>query len=78
MIAARAAAEQAGQSQGRASSNAEFGIVMRLEAPGKCRIEVTRDTETAWTLPRCLGTQDDIYFGFITRPMNTLRLPIRE
>ena len=56
------AAEEAGQSRTRASSNAEYGIVMRIEAPGKCRVEVTRDTDVAWTLPRCVGTVDDQYF----------------
>ena len=61
-LAARAAGEQTGQSRGRASSNAEYGIVMRVEGEGKCRIEVTRDTDVAWTLPRCLGTVDDLYF----------------
>ncbi|HMK73573.1 MAG TPA: hypothetical protein VK454_09545 [Myxococcaceae bacterium] len=62
VLAARAASAQSGDSRGRASSNAEFGIVMRVEAPGRCRIEVTRDTETAWTLPKCVGTADDLYF----------------
>ena len=62
LAAARASAEEAGQSRGRASSNAEYGIVMRVEGEGKCRIEVTRDTDVAWTLPRCFGTVDDLYF----------------
>jgi len=62
VLAARSAAAQSGESRARASSNAEFGIVMRVEAAGRCRIEVTRDTETAWTLPKCLGTADDLYF----------------
>ena len=56
------AAEEAAQSRIRISSNAEYGIVMRVEAPGKCRVEVTRDTDVAWTLPRCVGTVDDHYF----------------
>ena len=60
--AAPALAEELGQSRGRASSNAEYGIVMRVEAPEKCRVEVTRDTEVAWTLPRCVGAVDDLYF----------------
>lgn len=50
------------QSRGRASSNAEYGIVLRVEAPGRCRVEVTRDADVAWTLPRCVGTVDDLYF----------------
>ena len=62
VAAARASAEEAGQSRGRASSNAEYGILMRVEGEGKCRIEVTRDTDVAWTLPRCVGTVDDLYF----------------
>ncbi|HVP58964.1 MAG TPA: hypothetical protein VMT11_00225 [Myxococcaceae bacterium] len=62
MVAARSAAEESGQSRARASSNAEYGIVMRVEAEGKCRVEVTRDTDVAWTLPRCVGSVDDLYF----------------
>jgi len=57
-----ALADEQGHSRGRASSNAEYGIVMRAEAPGKCRVEVTRDAEVAWTLPHCVGTVDDLYF----------------
>ena len=62
VVAARVNAEEAGQSRSRASSNAEYGIVMRVEGPGKCRIEVSRDTDVAWTLPQCVGTVDDLYF----------------
>ena len=62
VVAARATAEETGQSRGSASSNAEYGIVMRVEGERKCRVEVTRDTDVAWTLPRCLGSVDDLYF----------------
>jgi hypothetical protein len=62
LVAARVSAEEPGQSRGRASSNAEYGIVMRVEAEGRCRVEVSRDTDVAWTLPRCVGTVDDLYF----------------
>lgn len=62
VLSARATAEEPAQSRARASSNAEYGIVMRVEGEGKCRIEVSRDTDVAWTLPRCLGTVDDLYF----------------
>lgn len=62
VLAVPAAAEEPAHSRGRASSNAEFGIVMRVESPGKCRVEVTRDTDVAWTLPRCVGSVDDLYF----------------
>lgn len=62
VLVTHASAEETGQSRARASSNAEYGIVMRVEGEGKCRIEVTRDTDVAWTLPRCVGTVDDLYF----------------
>jgi hypothetical protein len=62
LLSATGAAEEVGQSRGRASSNAEYGIVMRVEAPGKCRVEVTRDTDVAFILPRCVGSVDDLYF----------------
>lgn len=56
------AADDARRSRGTASSNAEYGIVLREEGQGKCRVEVTRDTDPAWTLPRCVGGVDDLYF----------------
>ncbi len=62
VLPAGATGEEPGQSRARASSNAEYGIVMRVEPEGKCRVEVTRDTDVAWTLPRCVGTVDDQYF----------------
>ena len=62
VVATGASAAETGQSRARASSNAEYGIVMRVESPGKCRVEVTRDTDVAWTLPHCVGTVDDLYF----------------
>ena len=61
-LAVPSAAEESRQSQARASSSAEYGIVMRVGGAGKCRVEVTRDTDVAWTLPRCVGTVDDQYF----------------
>lgn len=56
------AADDARHSRASASSNAEYGIVLRDEGQGKCRVEVTRDTDPAWTLPRCVGGVDDLYF----------------
>lgn len=29
---------------------------------GRCRLEATKDRELAWTLERCVGTADDLYF----------------
>jgi hypothetical protein len=62
LLLASAAHAEARRSGGHASSNAEYGIVMREETPGRCRVEVTRDTDPLWTLPRCLGSVDDLYF----------------
>jgi hypothetical protein len=57
-----AAAEEGRHSRSSASSNAEYGIVLREEGQGKCRVEATRDADPAWTLPRCVGGVDDLYF----------------
>jgi hypothetical protein len=31
-------------------------------APEQCRVEATRDADPAWTLERCVGTVDDLFF----------------
>jgi hypothetical protein len=62
MLLAVEAHAEARRSEGHASSNAEYGIVMREESPGSCRVEVTRDTDPLWSLPRCVGSVDDLYF----------------
>lgn len=30
--------------------------------PGRCRLEASKDRDVAWTLERCVGTADDVYF----------------
>ena len=62
LLATPAPADEPRRSKGSASSNAEYGIVLREEGQGKCRVEATRDTAPAWTLPRCVGGVDDLYF----------------
>jgi hypothetical protein len=62
LFLATAYAEGAQHSRARASSNGEYSVIMRTEASGKCRVEVSRDTDPAWTLPRCVGSVDDLYF----------------
>lgn len=62
LLGTSVAADDARHSRASASSNAEYGIVLRDEGQGKCRVEVTRDTDPAWTLPRCVGGVDDLYF----------------
>lgn len=62
LLGTPAAADDTRHSRATASSNAEYGIVLREEADGKCRVEATRDTDPAWMLPRCVGGVDDLYF----------------
>ena len=62
LLATPAAADEPRKSKASASSNAEYGIVLREEGQGKCRVEATRDTDPAWTLPLCVGGVDDRYF----------------
>ena len=62
LLATPAPADEPRRSKGSASSNAEYGIVLREEGEGRCRVEATRDTDPAWTLPRCVGGVDDLYF----------------
>jgi hypothetical protein len=50
------------ESSAHASSNGEWSIQLVQSAPEQCRVEATRDAEPAWTLERCVGTVDDLFF----------------
>jgi hypothetical protein len=52
----------AGESRAHASSNAVWSIQLVETGPGGCRVEATRDADPAWSLTRCVGTVDDLYF----------------
>ncbi len=50
------------ESSAHASSNGVWSIQMVESAPEQCRVEATRDADPAWTLERCVGTVEDLYF----------------
>jgi hypothetical protein len=45
-----------------ASSNGVWSIQLVESAPEQCRVEATRDADPAWTLERCVGTVEDLFF----------------
>jgi hypothetical protein len=46
----------------RVSANGLYGVHLVEVAPGQCRLEVTKESGPAWSLPQCLGTVDDFFF----------------
>ncbi len=50
------------QSSARASSNGVWSIQLVESAPEHCRVEATRDADPAWSLERCVGAVDDLFF----------------
>lgn len=50
------------QSKAHASSNGVWSIQLVEAAPEQCRVEATRDADPAWSLERCVGTVDDLFF----------------
>ena len=45
-----------------ASSNGVWSIQLLENGPEQCRVEATRDADPAWSLERCVGTVDDLFF----------------
>lgn len=50
------------ESSAHASSNGVWSIQFLESAPEQCRVEATRDADPAWTLERCVGTVQDLFF----------------
>lgn len=50
------------QSSAHASSNGVWSIQLVESAPEQCRVEATRDADPAWSLDRCVGSVDDLFF----------------
>lgn len=46
----------------RVSANGLYSVRMVDLGPGKCRLEVTKESGPVWQLEQCLGTVDDYYF----------------
>jgi hypothetical protein len=49
-------------SRARVSANGTFSVVLVEKAPGQCELEVSRESGPIWTLERCVGGADDLYF----------------
>jgi hypothetical protein len=45
-----------------ASSNGVWSIQLFESGPEQCRLEATRDADPAWSLERCVGTVEDLFF----------------
>ena len=56
------AAAQPRESRAHASSNGVWSIQLIESAPGECRVDTTRDADPAWSVGRCLGSVDDLFF----------------
>jgi hypothetical protein len=51
------------KSKARASANGLYYARLVEEAPGKCRVEMMKESTTAWQFRGCIGTVDDFYFA---------------
>ncbi|XXF77632.1 hypothetical protein P2318_31950 [Myxococcaceae bacterium GXIMD 01537] len=54
------AAERA--SRARVSADGVFSVRLVEEAPGQCRLEVSKESGPVWSLAQCVGLVDDLYF----------------
>jgi hypothetical protein len=50
------------ESTAHASSNGVWSIKLVESSPEVCRVEATRDADPAWSLERCVGTVEDLFF----------------
>jgi hypothetical protein len=50
------------ESSAHASSSGVWSIQFVETSPEHCRVEATRDADPAWTLERCVGTVEDLFF----------------
>jgi hypothetical protein len=77
------AAERA--SRTRVSANGTFSVRLVEKSPGKCTLEVSKESGPIWTLAECVGGVDDLYFisndgervwvFFPLAPKGTVKLP---
>lgn len=45
------------------SANGQFSVRLVEQSPGKCRVEMLKESGPAWTFEGCVGTVDDFYFA---------------
>lgn len=50
-------------SKSHVSANGMYSVRLVEEAPGKCRVEMLKESGPAWTFQGCVGTVDDFYFA---------------
>lgn len=50
-------------SKARVSANGMYSVRLVESAPGKCRVEMVRESGLAWQFEGCVGTVDDLYFA---------------
>ncbi|HZI09173.1 MAG TPA: hypothetical protein VE153_02215 [Myxococcus sp.] len=62
MLLALPALAEERKGRARVSANGLYSVRMVELAPGKCRLEVAKESGTVWQLEQCLGTVDDYYF----------------
>lgn len=62
LAAASPAAASERKSRARVSANGLYSATLVELAPGRCRLELARESGTAWTLERCVGGVDDLFF----------------
>jgi hypothetical protein len=60
LVALPASAERS--SRPRVSANGTFSVRLVEHAPGKCTLEVSKESGPVWTLKQCVGGVDDLYF----------------
>ncbi len=50
-------------SKAHVSANGMYSVRLVEEAPGKCRVEMLKESGPVWTFNGCVGTVDDFYFA---------------
>lgn len=74
-------------SRTRVTANGQYSIRMVETGPSQCRVEVLKESKPHWTLERCVGTVDDLYFlsddaerfwVVLTLPQKTFRRPKKK
>ncbi|MBN1210592.1 MAG: hypothetical protein JXB05_37420 [Myxococcaceae bacterium] len=50
-------------SKTRVSANGMYSVRLVEEGPGKCRVEMLKESGPVWQFAGCIGTVDDLYFA---------------
>lgn len=51
------------KSKARVSANGLYSVRLVEERPGKCRVEMFKESGPLWQFSGCIGTVDDLYFA---------------